>query len=72
VGRYRESYPQYFAVLPDVLAEAIEFVIIGDVLSSRELEPSEEDIRDLCLAAARRIITEEQFDRALDRARSGT
>jgi hypothetical protein len=31
----------------------------------------EEDIRDLCLAAARRITTEEQFDRALARVPHG-
>jgi hypothetical protein len=36
-----------------------------------EPEPGEEDIRDLCLAAAQRITTEEQFDRALARVRRG-
>jgi hypothetical protein len=64
VDRYRESYPQYFALLPDNLVETIEFVISINVLWGWE-SPGEEDIRDVCLAAARRITTEEQLDSAL-------
>jgi hypothetical protein len=32
MGRYRESYPQYFALLSDDLAETIELVITNNVL----------------------------------------
>jgi hypothetical protein len=71
VGQYRESYPRYFALLPDDLAETIDLVITNNVLWGWEPEPGEEDIRDLCLAASRRITTEEQFDRALARVRRG-
>lgn len=71
MGRYRRLYPQYFALLSDDLAETIEFVITNNVLWGYEPEPGEEDIRDLCLAAARRITTEEQFDRALARGPHG-
>ena len=72
VSRYRELYPQYFALLPDDLAETIDVVITNNVRWGWEPEPGEEHIRDLCLAAARRITTEEQLDRALARARHDT
>jgi hypothetical protein len=71
VGQHRKLYPQYFALLPDDLAETIDFVITTNLLWGYERESGEEDIRDLCLAAARRITTEEQFDRALARVRLG-
>jgi hypothetical protein len=72
VSRYRELYPQYFALLPDDLAETIDFVITNNVRWGWEPEPSKEDIRDLCLAAPRRITPDEQLDRALARARHDT
>jgi len=72
VGRYRESYPRYFALLSDDLAETIDFVITNNVRRGLEPEPGEEDIRDLCLAAARRITTKEQLARTLMRARHDT
>jgi hypothetical protein len=68
VGRYRELYPQYFALLPDDLAETIDVVITTNVRWGWEPEPGKEDIRDLCLAAARRITSDELLDRALARA----
>ena len=71
MGRYRESYPQYFALLTDDLAETMELVITTNVRWGWAPEPGEEDIRDLCLGAARRITTQEQLDRALARVRHG-
>jgi hypothetical protein len=70
MGRYRELYPQFFALLPDNVADTIEFMITNNVITNNvtwgwEPEPSEEDIRDLCIAAARLIITEEQLDSLL-------
>jgi hypothetical protein len=61
-------YPQYFALLPDDLAETIDVVITTNVRWGWEPEPSTEDIRDLCLAAARRITSDELLARALARA----
>ena len=72
VRRYRELYPAYFALLTDDLAETIDVVMTNNVRLGFEPEPGKEDIRDLCLAAARRITTEEQLDRALARARRDT
>ena len=72
VGRYRESYPRYFALLPNDLAETIDVVITNNVRWGLEPEPGEEDIRDLCLAAAHRITTEDQLARTLVRARHDT
>ena len=64
---YRQLYPQYFALLPDELAQAIDFVITKNVQWGWEPEPSAEDVRDLCLVAARRLTTEEQLNRATSR-----
>jgi hypothetical protein len=72
VRRYRKLYPEYFALLSDDLAETIDVLITTNVRGGWEPEPGKEEIRDLCLAAARRITTDELLDRALARARHDT
>jgi hypothetical protein len=65
MGKFREQFPQYFALLGDAEAEALEFAIANEALEN--WEPTEEDIRDLCAATAGNLSDEELVDRALGR-----
>jgi hypothetical protein len=65
MGKFREQFPQYFALIDDAEAEALEFAIANEALEN--WEPTEDDIRDLCEATAGHLHDEELVERALGR-----